>query len=58
MYFQLLGHMMWVATKVAKDQGANNGYRIVINDGHDGGQHVYHLHLHVLAGRKMSWPPG
>ncbi|XP_060583031.1 adenosine 5'-monophosphoramidase HINT1-like isoform X3 [Ruditapes philippinarum] len=55
---ELLGHMMWVATKVAKDQGATNGYRIVVNDGSDGGQHVFHLHFHVLAGRKMSWPPG
>ncbi|XP_053374271.1 adenosine 5'-monophosphoramidase HINT1-like [Mercenaria mercenaria] len=55
---QLLGHMMWVATKVAKEEGITNGYRIVINDGADGGKNVYHLHLHVLGGRKMSWPPG
>ncbi|XP_045169853.2 adenosine 5'-monophosphoramidase HINT1-like [Mercenaria mercenaria] len=55
---KLLGHMMWVATKVAKEIGITNGYRIVINDGHDGGQNVYHLHLHVLGGRKMNWPPG
>ncbi|KAL7383424.1 hypothetical protein ABVT39_010410 [Epinephelus coioides] len=54
----LLGHMMIVARKCAKDAGLTKGYRIVINDGPDGGQSVYHIHLHVLGGRMMKWPPG
>lgn len=55
---QLLGHLMLIAKKIAKDQGLTNGYRIVVNDGPDGGQSVYHLHVHVLGGRSMGWPPG
>lgn len=55
---QLLGHLMLIARKIAKDQGLANGYRIVVNDGPDGGQSVYHLHIHILGGRTMSWPPG
>lgn len=55
---ELLGHLMYVAQKVAKDQGLENGFRIVINDGRDGAQTVYHLHLHVMGGRMMYWPPG
>nr|XP_033468731.1 histidine triad nucleotide-binding protein 1 [Epinephelus lanceolatus] len=54
----LLGHMMIVARKCAKDAGLTKGYRIVINDGPDGGQSVYHIHLHILGGRIMKWPPG
>lgn len=54
----LLGHMMIVAKKCAQDAGLTKGYRIVINDGPDGGQSVYHIHIHVLGGRMMSWPPG
>lgn len=54
----LLGHMMIVARKCAKDAGLTKGYRIVINDGPDGGQSVYHIHLHILGGRMMKWPPG
>jgi len=54
----LLGHLMVVATKVAKMQGLENGYRLVVNNGPDGAQSVYHLHIHVLGGRQMSWPPG
>ena len=49
---------MIVARKCAKEQGLENGYRVVVNDGKDGAQSVYHLHLHVLGGRQMSWPPG
>ncbi|XP_050689755.1 adenosine 5'-monophosphoramidase HINT2-like [Eriocheir sinensis] len=55
---QLLGHMMLVARKVAKEQGLNNGFRLVVNNGRDGAQSVYHLHIHVLGGRQMQWPPG
>ena len=50
---------MWAAAKIANDQGlAKNGYRIVINDGKWGGQSVNHLHLHILGGCQLSWPPG
>lgn len=55
----LLGHLLGVARKVAAQEGiAASGYRVVTNDGLDGGQSVDHLHLHVLGGRAMSWPPG
>ncbi|EAT35646.1 AAEL012200-PA [Aedes aegypti] len=54
----LLGHLMLVAKKVAAEQGLGEGFRIVINDGKNGAQSVYHLHLHVLGGRQMKWPPG
>ena len=47
-----------VAKKVAKELGLSNGYRLTINSGPDGGQSVYHLHVHVMGGRQMSWPPG
>ncbi len=47
-----------VAKKVAKDQGLKDGYRVVINNGSDGAQSVYHLHVHVLGGRQLKWPPG
>ncbi len=54
-----LGHLMALAAKVARDEGiAESGYRVVINTNDDGGQTVHHLHLHVLGGRRMSWPPG
>ncbi|XP_077977036.1 putative HIT-like protein Synpcc7942_1390 isoform X2 [Glandiceps talaboti] len=55
---QLLGHMLNVARKTAVKEGLDNGYRVVINDGPDGAQSVYHLHIHVLGGRQMGWPPG
>lgn len=55
----LLGHLMFVAQSVAKEQGlGESGFRVVINDGKDGSQSVYHLHLHVLGGRQLGWPPG
>lgn len=46
------------AAKVAKLEGLDSGYRIVTNIGEDGGQSVKHLHFHLLAGRKLKWPPG
>ena len=55
---QLLGHLLVVCRRVARELKLDGGYRIVINDGKDGCQSVYHLHLHVLGGRKMTWPPG
>jgi len=54
----LLGHLLLTAKRVAAEAGLDNGYRIVINDGPDGGQTVNHLHLHILGGRTMHWPPG
>ena len=54
----LLGHLMWAATEIARNKGLANGYRIVVNTGRDGGQTVDHLHLHLLGGRAMHWPPG
>jgi histidine triad (HIT) family protein len=54
-----LGSLMRLAREVAKKEGiGGSGYRIVINTGEDGGQTVDHLHLHVLGGRRMTWPPG
>ncbi|XP_046398793.1 adenosine 5'-monophosphoramidase HINT1 [Ischnura elegans] len=55
---QVLGHMMLVARKLAKENGLSGGFRMVLNDGPDGCQSVYHLHLHVMGGRQMGWPPG
>ena len=54
----LMGHLLLTARKVAKEFGLNNGYRLVINNGADGGQTVEHLHLHILGDRQMTWPPG
>lgn len=55
----LLGHLLTIARKVAAQEGLDvTGYRLVINDGANGGQSVDHLHVHVLGGRRMSWPPG
>ncbi|KAG8458767.1 hypothetical protein KFE25_012965 [Diacronema lutheri] len=55
---ELLGHLLFVAQHVAKSEGLAEGFRIVINDGKHGCQAVYHLHLHVLGGRQLTWPPG
>ncbi|PLS68954.1 MAG: histidine triad nucleotide-binding protein [Cyanobacteria bacterium M5B4] len=55
---QLLGHLLLVAKQVAKQENLDQGYRLVINCGNDGGQTVYHLHIHILGGRSMQWPPG
>ena len=54
----LLGHLLLTAKQVAEQAGLENGYRLVINDGADGGQTVYHLHIHILGGRSLGWPPG
>merc|ERR1712137_325200 len=55
---QAPGHLLYTAKKVAKEQNLSNGYRLVINNGADGAQSVFHLHIHVLGGRQMQWPPG
>ncbi len=55
----LLGHLLRVGARIANDEGhAEDGYRTVINNGPGAGQSVFHLHVHVLGGRPMSWPPG
>lgn len=56
---QVLGHMLLKAAEIAEKAGLKkNGYRLVINNGPDAGESVPHLHLHILGGRQMSWPPG
>ena len=56
---ELLGHLMLVAAKVAREQGLEeDGFRLVANNGAGAGQTVFHLHLHVIGGRDLSWPPG
>jgi histidine triad (HIT) family protein len=55
----LLGHLLLTAGQVARQEGfAESGYRVVINNGRDAGEAVPHLHLHILAGRPLEWPPG
>ena len=54
----LLGHMMLAAAKVARQLGVEDAFRLVVNNGAEAGQSVFHLHLHILAGRKLRWPPG
>ncbi len=54
----LLGHLLTVTTQIAAQLGCAKGFRTVVNTGADGGQTVDHLHLHLLGGRAMHWPPG
>jgi histidine triad (HIT) family protein len=54
----LLGHLLLTAATVAKSLNLENGFRVVINNGKDGGEAVPHLHVHVLGGRALAWPPG
>ena len=54
----LLGHLLLVAARIAKDSGLETGYRTVINTGDQAGQTVPHLHVHLLGGRRLDWPPG
>lgn len=54
----LMGHLLLTVKRVAEQLGLDNGYRVVINTGPNGGQTVYHMHLHILGGRQMTWPPG
>lgn len=57
--YALIGHLSAMAAEVARLEGiADGGYRTVINTNRDGGQTVFHLHMHVLGGRHMTWPPG
>ena len=54
----LIGHLFAVVRQIADQEGLTNGYRTVINCGQDGGQTVDHLHIHLLGGRPLGWPPG
>lgn len=55
---ETVGHLLLIAAKVARTEKLGDGFRIVINNGPDGGETVPHLHVHVLGGRQMKWPPG
>ncbi len=56
---ELMGRMVLVAQKIAREAGLeDDGYRLVINTGENAGQSVYHIHIHVLGGRYLEWPPG
>ena len=55
---QMLGHLMLKASEIAEQQGYGDAFRLVVNNGSGAGQAVFHLHLHILGGRPLSWPPG
>ncbi|KAL6614297.1 hypothetical protein ACP70R_036567 [Stipagrostis hirtigluma subsp. patula] len=57
-HVEVLGRLLYAAKVVAKQEGLDDGFRIVINDGPNGCQSVYHLHVHLLGGQQMNWPPG
>ena len=54
----LLGHLLLAAGNIARQLGVENAFRLVVNNGAEAGQTVFHLHLHILAGRPLHWPPG
>ncbi len=54
----LAAHLMLKVPQIAADLGLSNGYRTVINTGEEGGQSVFHLHIHIMGGRNLAWPPG
>jgi histidine triad (HIT) family protein len=54
----LLGHLMVTAANIARELGVGDAFRLVVNNGEDVGQSVFHLHLHIIGGRRMGWPPG
>ncbi|MBP7687815.1 MAG: histidine triad nucleotide-binding protein [Thermoflexales bacterium] len=54
----LVGNLIATAAKIAESEGLQQGYRLVINTGSQGGQSVDHVHVHILGGRQMTWPPG
>jgi len=54
----LLGHLLTTASKIAKQEGFGDAFRLVVNNGADAGQTVFHLHVHILGGRSFAWPPG
>ena len=55
---EVLGHLQLVAAQIARERGIEDGYRTVLNVGPGAGQSVFHLHLHLIGGRPMKWPPG
>ena len=55
---KLLGHLLLVSKKIADKYNLNDNYRLVINNGADAGQSVFHIHVHLLGGRGLTWPPG
>ncbi len=55
---KLMGKLLRKGAEVAAENGISNGFRFIINDGPDAGQDVLHIHMHVIGGRKMGWPPG
>lgn len=55
---ELLGHLLLVAAKIADQEGYGDAFRLVVNNGEKVGQTVFHLHVHILAGRSFGWPPG
>ncbi|NNE38239.1 MAG: histidine triad nucleotide-binding protein [Gammaproteobacteria bacterium] len=54
----LLGHLLLTANRIAESEGIADAFRLVINNGEGAGQTVFHLHIHILAGRPFTWPPG
>jgi histidine triad (HIT) family protein len=54
----LMGHLLLTANKIARQLGVGDAFRLAVNNGADAGQSVFHLHLHILAGRAFKWPPG
>ncbi|MCG8324266.1 MAG: histidine triad nucleotide-binding protein [Thiotrichales bacterium] len=54
----LLGHLLLTAGQIARDEGFGDAFRLVVNNGEKAGQTVFHLHVHILAGRGFTWPPG
>ncbi len=54
----LLGHLYLVCNKIAREEGVEDAFRLVVNNGEGVGQSVFHLHIHILAGRSFTWPPG
>jgi histidine triad (HIT) family protein len=54
----LLGHLLLTANRIAESEGIDDAFRLVINNGEGAGQTVFHLHIHILAGRPFTWPPG
>ena len=54
----VMGHAMFVASRLARDLGISEGYRVVVNCGKGAGQSVFHIHMHLLGGRSLGWPPG
>ena len=55
---EIVGNLFFAAKEIAKKLDITNGYRLVMNNGEEAGQSVFHIHLHFLAGRKLNWPPG